>query len=198
MVAPLEPSQTEQTQSTPVPTEQGELPTETIPPAPTSPTSTPLVPMLETVSAAPHLTPIVPFVAPTISEPSITISASEFCGLVATLQTLSTTHAAFFQQMTEMRSQQNQQTAILRQIQQHLGLLPPPQLDLPASSEPLAPIKDTIPTEDTTTAAVQIPPPQKATVDAMASVDPQDEPQTVDTITATPEDASSPPKAPIT
>ena len=76
--------------------------------------------------------------------------------------------------------------------------MPPPQLDLPASSEPLAPIKDTIPTEDTTTAAVQIPPPQKATIDAIASVDPQDEPQTVDTVTATPEDASSPPEAPTT
>ena len=100
--------------------------------------------------------------------------------------------------MVELRSQQNQQTAILRQIQQHLSLLPPSQPNLPTSSEPLAPIKDTIPTEDTTTAAVQIPPPQKATIDAIASVDPQDEPQTVDTVTATPENASSPPKAPTT
>ena len=110
--------------------------------------------MLETVSAAPHLTPIVPFVAPTISEPSITISASEFHDLVVTLQTLSTTHAALFQQMVEMCSQQTQQTAILHQIQQHLGLLPPPQPDLPASSEPLASVEDTIPAEDTTTTEV--------------------------------------------
>ncbi|KAL6339318.1 hypothetical protein AAG906_028041 [Vitis piasezkii] len=85
---------------------------------PASPTSAPLVPMLEVVSAPP-MTPIIPFVAPTTSEPSITISASEFCGLVATLQTLSTTHAALFQQMDEIHSQQNQQTAILHQIQQH-------------------------------------------------------------------------------
>ncbi|RVW77250.1 hypothetical protein CK203_043296 [Vitis vinifera] len=89
-------------------------------------------------------------------------------------------------------------TAILHQIQQHLDLLPPPQLDFLASSEPLAPVEDTIPTEDTTTEEVQILPPQEATTDAIASVDPQDEPQTVDTITATPEDASSPPKAPTT
>ncbi|KAL6348733.1 hypothetical protein AAG906_029761 [Vitis piasezkii] len=41
--------------------------------------------------------------------------------------------------MAEMHAHQDQQTAILRQIQQHLGLLPPPQPDLPASSEPLAP-----------------------------------------------------------
>ncbi|RVW94277.1 hypothetical protein CK203_034839 [Vitis vinifera] len=74
----------------------------------------------------------------------------------------------------------------LRQIQQHLGLLPLPQLDLPTSSEPVAP------TEDTTPAEVQISPPQEATTNAIASDDPQDEPQTVDTVTATPADASSP------
>ena len=198
MVSPLEPPRTEQTQSTPVPIEQGELPIETIPPAPTSPTSTPLVPMLEAVSATPPMTPTIPHVSPTTFEPSITISTSEFCGLVATLQTLSTTHVALFQQMVEMRSQQNQQIAILLQIQQHLGLLPPPQPDLPASSEPLAPVEDSILVEDTTTAAVQIPPPQEATTDAIASVDPQDEPQTVDIVTTTPNDASSPPEVPTT
>ncbi|KAL6314991.1 hypothetical protein AAG906_030822 [Vitis piasezkii] len=71
---------------------------------------------------------------------------------------------------------------------QHLDLRPPPQPNLPASSEPLAPIEDTIPIEDTTIVEVQIPPPQEATTD----------PQTVDTVTATPEDASSPPEAPTT
>ena len=76
-----------------------------------------------------------------------------------------------------------------------MGLLPPPQPNLPASSEPLAPIEDTIPTEDTTTVEIQIPPPQEATTDAIASFDPQDAPQIVDTVTATPEDASSPPEA---
>ncbi|RVW89738.1 hypothetical protein CK203_047242 [Vitis vinifera] len=38
----------------------------------------------------------------------------------------------------------------------------------------------------------------EATIDAITSVDPQDEPQTVDTVTATPDDASSPPEAPTT
>ena len=75
--------------------------------------------------------------------------------------------------MAEMRSQKNQQTAILRQIQQHPGLLLPPQPDLPTSSEPLATAKDTIPAEDITTTEVQILPPQKATIDAIALGDPQ-------------------------
>ena len=97
-----------------------------------------------------------------------------------------------------MRAHQDQQTTILRQIQQHLGRLPPPQPDLLASSDPLAPTEDTIPAEDTTTVEVQILPPQEATTDAITSDDPQDEPQTVDTVTATPEDASYPPKAATT
>ncbi|RVW64027.1 hypothetical protein CK203_049344 [Vitis vinifera] len=103
------------------------------------------------------MNPTIPPVAPTTFEPSNTISTSEFHGLVATLQTLSTTHAALFQQMAEM-----------------------------------PPAKDTILVEDTTTVEVQIPPPQEATTDAIASVDPQDEPQIVDIVTPTPDDASSP------
>ena len=182
MVAPLVPPQTE----------QGEFLTKTIPPTPASPTLAPPVPMPEATSTTLHVTPIVPPVGPTTSAPSITISASEFHALVHTFQTLTTTHATLFQHMAEMHPHQDQQTAILRQIQQHLGLLPPPQPDLPTSSEPLAPAKDTILVEDTTTVEVQIPPPQEATTDAIASVDPQDEPQIVDIVTPTPDDASSP------
>ena len=100
--------------------------------------------------------------------------------------------------MAEMHAHQDHQTTILRQIQQHLRLLPPPQPDLLASSEPLAPTEDTIPVEDTTIVEVQIPPPLEATTDAIASYDPHDEPQIVDTVTATPEDASSPPEAATT
>ena len=74
--------------------------------------------------------------------------------------------------MAKIRSQQNQQTAILRQIQQHLGLLPPPRPDLLASSEPLASVEDTIPVEDTTTTEVQIPPLKEVTIDVIASIDP--------------------------
>nr|CAN83413.1 hypothetical protein VITISV_011239 [Vitis vinifera] len=88
--------------------------------------TTPLVPTPEATSAAPPTIPTIPPVAPTTSESSITISASEFRALVHIFQTLTTTHSALFQQMVEMRAHQDQQTAILRQIQQHLGLLPPP------------------------------------------------------------------------
>ncbi|RVX14645.1 hypothetical protein CK203_012076 [Vitis vinifera] len=110
--------------------EQGELPIETAS----------LVPIPEATSAASATTLTVPPVVPITSEPSITISASEFRTL------------------------------------KHLGLLHPPQPDLPASSAPIALAENTIP------AKVQIPPPQ-------------DEPPTV---TTTPEDASSPLEAPTT
>ncbi|RVW29320.1 hypothetical protein CK203_115423 [Vitis vinifera] len=58
----------------PVPPQQehGELPADTTPPVPTP----------EATSAAPPTTSTVPPIAPTTSEPSITISASEFCTLV--------------------------------------------------------------------------------------------------------------------
>ena len=146
--------------------EQGELPTETTPPVPTP----------KATSTASPTTPTVPPVTPTTFEPSITISASEFRALVHTFQTLTTTHSALFQQMAELCAHQDQQTTILRQIQQYLGLLPSPQPDLPASSAPIAPFEDTTPAE------VRIPPPQ-------------DEPPTV---TATLVEASSPPEAPTT
>ena len=122
----------------------------------------------EATSAAPSVTHTVPPVTPTTFEPSITISAWEFCAVVHTFQTLTTTHYGLFQQMVEMRAHQDQQIAILRQIQQHLGLLFPPQ--------PIAPAEDTTPVE------VRIPLPQ-------------DEPLIV---IATLEDASSPPEAPTT
>ena len=168
--------------------EQGELPIKTIS----------AMPLPETTFATPLMTLTVPPVGPTTFNPSITISASKFRTLTHTFQTLTTTHAAIFQPMVEMRAHQDQQTAILCQIQQHLGLLPPPQPDLPVSSEPLALAEDTILAEDTTTVEVQIPPPQEATTDAIAPDDPQDEPQTVDTVIATPEDPSFPPEAAIT
>ena len=113
--------------------EQGVLSAETTPPVPT----------LEATFAAPPTTPTVPPVVPTTSEPSISISGSEFCALVHTFQTLTTTHSAIFQKMAEIRDHQDQQTAILCQIQQHLGLLPSPQFDLPAFSVPIAPADDT-------------------------------------------------------
>ena len=94
--------------ASPVPpqTELGKLPTDTIPPVPALPTSAPPVPMPEATSVAPPMTPIVPLIAPTTSEPSNTISASKFRDLIHTFQTLTTTHAA--QQMAEMRAHQDQ------------------------------------------------------------------------------------------
>ena len=123
MVAPLEPPQPE----------HGEPPIETAPPVPTPEATFTTLPT----------SPTVPPVMPTTSEPSITISALEFCVLVHTFQTLTTTHSAIFQKMAEIRDHQDQQTAILCQIQQHLGLLPSPQFDLPAFSVPIAPADDT-------------------------------------------------------
>ena len=65
--------------------------------------------------------------------------------------------------MRDIRAQQDrhsiildQHTAILRQIQQHLGLAPP-QTNIPGPSEPRAPTEETIPAEKTITADV---PPQ--------------------------------------
>ena len=96
MVASLVPPQTE----------LGKLPTETIPPVPTLPTSAPPVPMPEATSVALPMTPIVPLIAPTTFEPSITISASKFRDLIHTFQTLTTTHGA--QKMAKMRAHQDQ------------------------------------------------------------------------------------------
>ncbi|RVW15293.1 hypothetical protein CK203_085596 [Vitis vinifera] len=68
----------------------------------------PPVPTLEATFAAQPTTSTVLLVVPTTSEPSITILASEFCALVHTSQTLTTTHFAPFQQMAEMRAHQDQ------------------------------------------------------------------------------------------
>ncbi|RVW20690.1 hypothetical protein CK203_112157 [Vitis vinifera] len=106
--------------------------------------------MPEATHTTPSTTPIVPPDAPSTSEASITITATEFYAMVHTFQTLTTTHNALFQKMAAMCAQQDQHTAILHQIQQHLGLLPPPQLDIPGPSKPIALVEETIPTEETT------------------------------------------------
>ena len=56
----------------------------------------------------------------------MTISSTEFRAMVYLFQTLTTTHNALFRQMDAMRVQLDQHTVILHQIQQHLGILPPP------------------------------------------------------------------------
>ena len=47
----------------------------------------------------------------------------------------------------QLISMQNQHTAILSQIQQHLGILPPPEHDIPGPSELTAPSEEATPTE---------------------------------------------------
>ncbi|RVW22885.1 hypothetical protein CK203_107866 [Vitis vinifera] len=66
----------------------------------------------------------------------------------------------------------DQHTTILHQIQQHIGLLPPPQPDIPRPSEPIAPVEETTPTEETTRADVPIQRTQEVATDPSSSHDP--------------------------
>ena len=74
--------------------------------------------------------------------------------------------------MVDIHAQQDRHTAIIRHIQQHLGLLPPPQPDIPGPSEPIAPVEETTTTEETTRVDVLIQPTQEATIQASSSHDP--------------------------
>ena len=67
----------------------------------------------------------------------------------------------------------DQHTAILRQIQQHLGL-DPLQTDIPGPSEPRVPVEETMPPKETTRieAKILIQPTQEATTDASTPQDP--------------------------
>ncbi|RVW25869.1 hypothetical protein CK203_106413 [Vitis vinifera] len=134
-----------------------------------------LVPTLEATSSAPPITPETPPVVPTTSTPppsesTITISASKFRGLCHTLQTLTTTQSVLAQQIAVIRAHQDQliatQTqyaAILRQIHQNLGILSPPEHDMPGPSELTDPsqeaplVEQTVPHEETTTIEVETP-----------------------------------------
>nr|CAN68700.1 hypothetical protein VITISV_026013 [Vitis vinifera] len=166
------------------PAQQAEIPIEIIPLAPTTPS---IVPMPEAISSASPTILEAPLIVPATSTPppsesSITISTLEFRGPCHTLQTLSTTQGALFQQMTVIRAHQDQfiamqtqHTTILSQIQQHLGILPPPEHEMPGPSEPTAPseeatpaeqaipsekatpVKHTMPHQETTTAEVETP-----------------------------------------
>ncbi|RVW70094.1 hypothetical protein CK203_062293 [Vitis vinifera] len=73
-------------------------------------------------------------VGPPTAEPPITIPGSEYRALLASFQTLTTTQAAIMERMNHFQTQQDQQTLILRDIQQHLGLVPPaPPVAVPSS-----------------------------------------------------------------
>ena len=71
---------------------------------------------------------------PPTAEPPITIPGSEYRALLASFQTLTTTQAAIMERMNHFQTQQDQQTLILRDIQQHLCLVPPaPPVAVPSS-----------------------------------------------------------------
>ncbi|XP_034695697.1 proline-rich protein 36-like [Vitis riparia] len=145
---------------------------EIIPPAPAAPS---IVPTPEATSSAPPTTlgtpPVVlATLAPPPSESTITISASKFRGLCHTLQTLTTTQSILAQQMAIIRAHQDQliamqtqHTAILRQIQQYLGILMPPEHDMLGPSKPTDPSQEappteqTMPHEETTTVEIETP-----------------------------------------
>ncbi|KAL6341504.1 hypothetical protein AAG906_032624 [Vitis piasezkii] len=67
-------------------------------------------------------------------EPPITIPGPEYRALLTSFQTLTTTQTAIMERMDHFQTQQDQQTLILREIQQHLGLVPPaPPVAVPST-----------------------------------------------------------------
>ncbi|KAJ9689152.1 hypothetical protein PVL29_014686 [Vitis rotundifolia] len=134
----------------PRPASLDERPTDSIPPAPAVPS------MPQTTSTDPPATPPIPPTAPNPSQDSIIISATEFRAMIQLFKILTSTHNALFRQMTDIHAQQDQHTAILRQIQQHLRLPPPPQTNIPGPSEPMTLAEETTPAEETI--RVDVPP----------------------------------------
>ena len=75
--------------------------------------------------------------------------------MVLLFRTLNATHDALFRKMRDIRDQQDrhfiildQHTAILHQIQQHMGLAPL-QTNIPGPLEPRVPVKEMIPPAET-------------------------------------------------
>ena len=107
--------------------------------------------------ATPQTPPVIPTTTepPSSSEPRIAISMSEYRGLCHTLQTLTTSQSILTQEMTTLRAHQEQilatqtqHTAILRQIQHHLGIPLTLEHPTPIISEPT---EHTLPSEEPTT-----------------------------------------------
>ncbi|RVW18179.1 hypothetical protein CK203_106890 [Vitis vinifera] len=136
--------------------EKDELPTESVPPAPTAP-------MPEATYTAPPTTLTIPPDAHSTSEASITISATEFHAMVHTFQTLTTSHTALFP--ADGRHTVLSKTSILPSFIRFINIMtsPPPQLDIPGPSEPIALAKETILAKETTRVDVPIQPTQEAT-----------------------------------
>ena len=126
-----------------------ETPADTRAPAPAVPSAEPIP------EVAPSASPATPQPSPVFSatsqpsssaEPRTTISISEYRALCHTLQALTTSQSILTQEMAALRAHQEQiiatqtqHTAILRQIQSHLGIPSAPQHQMPAPLEPTEP-----------------------------------------------------------
>ncbi|RVW76335.1 hypothetical protein CK203_049838 [Vitis vinifera] len=134
--------------------QQDEILTDTTPPAPAAHTSVHMPEAIHPTSpltqAAPPVMPATPAPPPS-SEPTVTVSLTEFRGLVRSLQTLSTAQDSIIHQMATIRAHQDQiiatqaqHTTILHQIQQHLSMQTPLGHDTSAPSEPLVPDEESL------------------------------------------------------
>ena len=124
-----------------------ETPADTRAPAPAVPSAEPIPEVAPSASpATPRPPPVIPAISEPFSsfEPRTTIS--EYRALCHTLQTLTTSQSILTQEMAALRAHQEQiiatqtqHTAILRQIQSHLGIPSAPQHQMPAPLEPTEP-----------------------------------------------------------
>ncbi|RVW68089.1 hypothetical protein CK203_062213 [Vitis vinifera] len=137
--------------------QQDEILTETPPPAPAAHPSVHMPGAIHSTSpitqGAPPVVPATPAPPPS-SEPTITVSLTEFRGLERSLRTLSTAQDSIIHQMATIRAHQDQiiatqaqHTTILHQIQQHLSMQTPLGHDRSAPSEPLVPDEESLPAE---------------------------------------------------
>ena len=128
--------------------EPREVPPQPLPSISAPSTSAPSEPVPEAASSdAPPAIPPTP-------KPPITIPCAEYHVLLASFQTLTITQTAIMERMDHLQLRQDQQTLILRDIQQHLGLLPPAPPVSPVPSEPFAPADDLDPADNATSVAV--------------------------------------------
>ncbi|RVW79480.1 hypothetical protein CK203_050058 [Vitis vinifera] len=94
------------------------------------------------ISRAPPVTPA-PSQPSSSAEPRMAIPISEYRELCRSLQTLTASQSSLAQEMAAIRACQEQifatqiqHTAILRQIQHHLGIISPPKHSIPIPQEP--------------------------------------------------------------
>ncbi|RVW33683.1 hypothetical protein CK203_111066 [Vitis vinifera] len=99
----------------------------------------PVVPYADPTTPQPSLVFLATSQPSSSAEPRTTISISEYRALCHTLQTLTTSQSILTQEMAALRAHQEQiiatqtqHTAILRQIQSHLGIPSAPQHQMPA------------------------------------------------------------------